>query len=103
MAEEKVVNGVNVDKLFGTIDAVKEAPVIAKFKFRAKNKWINGGVNRTTIKDTSLLKRRATMCTQLISLPLMFSLLLAIPLSSVHGATMPPLNMILSRGFLWLL
>jgi uncharacterized OsmC-like protein len=51
MAQEKVVNGVSVDKLFGTIDAVKEAPGIAKFKFRAKNKWIKGGLNRTTIKD----------------------------------------------------
>jgi len=51
MAEGKVLNGVSVDKLFGTIDAVKEAPGIAKFKFRAKNKWIKGGLNRTTIKD----------------------------------------------------
>jgi uncharacterized OsmC-like protein len=46
----KVVNGVNVDELFGTIDAVKNAPVIAKFKFRANNKWIEGGHNRTTIR-----------------------------------------------------
>jgi uncharacterized OsmC-like protein len=51
MAEEKIINGVNVDKLFGTIDTVKEAPVIAKFKFRAKNKWIKGGHNQTAIKD----------------------------------------------------
>ncbi len=29
------VNGVNVNDLFGTIDAVKKTPVIAKFKFRA--------------------------------------------------------------------
>ncbi len=29
------VNGVNVDDLFGTIDAVKNIPVIAKFKLRA--------------------------------------------------------------------
>ena len=46
----KVVNGVNMDELFGTIDAVKNAPVIAKFKFRANNKWIEGGHNRTTIR-----------------------------------------------------
>jgi uncharacterized OsmC-like protein len=46
----KVVNGVNVDELFGTIDAVKNAPVIAKFQFRANNKWIEGGHNRTTIR-----------------------------------------------------
>ena len=38
----KVVNGVNVDQLFGNIDAIKGAPVMGKFKFRANNKWING-------------------------------------------------------------
>jgi uncharacterized OsmC-like protein len=48
---EKMVNGVAVDKLFGTIEAVKSDPEIAKFKFRASNKWINGGHNHTTIKD----------------------------------------------------
>jgi len=44
-------NGVNVDELFNTIDAVKSSPVIAKFKFRADNQWLDGGHNRTTIKD----------------------------------------------------
>lgn len=48
---ENIVNGVNVDELFGTIDAVKKAPVIAKFKFRAGNQWIGGGHNRTTVKN----------------------------------------------------
>ena len=46
-----VVNGVNVDEMFGTIDAIKSAPVIGAFKFRAANKWINGGLNRTTINN----------------------------------------------------
>ena len=50
MKKENVVNGVNVDELFGTIDAVKNAPVVANFKFRANNEWIEGGHNRTTIK-----------------------------------------------------
>jgi uncharacterized OsmC-like protein len=45
------VNGVAVDKLFGTIDAIKKTPVIATFKFRASNKWLDGGHNRTTIKN----------------------------------------------------
>jgi hypothetical protein len=35
--KSEVVNGVNVDELFGTINAVKAAPVIAKFRFRAEN------------------------------------------------------------------
>jgi len=45
------VNGVNVDELFGTIDAVKKTPVIAKFKFHAKNEWKGGGHNRTFIQN----------------------------------------------------
>jgi uncharacterized OsmC-like protein len=45
------LNGVNVDQLFGNIDAIKNSPVLGKFKFRANNKWINGGHNHTTIKN----------------------------------------------------
>jgi uncharacterized OsmC-like protein len=45
------VNGVNVDELFKTIDAVKKAPVIATFKFSAGNQWIEGGHNRTAIRN----------------------------------------------------
>ena len=51
METKSAVNGVNVDELFGTIDAVKKAPVIAKFKFRAENQWIDDGHNRTTLKN----------------------------------------------------
>jgi uncharacterized OsmC-like protein len=51
MAEQKIVNGVNVDQLFETINVIKDQPDIAKFRFRASNKWINGGHNRTSIKD----------------------------------------------------
>lgn len=48
---QHTVNGVNVDELFGTIDAVKKAPVIAKFRFRAGNRWMGGGHNRTTVAN----------------------------------------------------
>jgi uncharacterized OsmC-like protein len=48
---QRSVNGVDIDKLFGTIDAIKKTPVIATFKFRASNKWLDGGHNRTTIKN----------------------------------------------------
>jgi uncharacterized OsmC-like protein len=48
---EKIVNGVNVTKLFGTVNAIQENPTIAKFNFRAKGKWVRGGHNRTTIND----------------------------------------------------
>jgi len=45
------LNDVNVDQLFGNIDALKNAPVLGKFKVRANNKWINDGHNHTTIKN----------------------------------------------------
>ena len=48
---QKMLNGVNVDALFGTIDAIKKTPVIAKFKFRASNQWLDGGHNRTTVRN----------------------------------------------------
>lgn len=49
--KNKVVNGINVEQLFGTIDQVKANPEIARFKFRATNVWIEGTHNRATIKD----------------------------------------------------
>ncbi|RJP14356.1 MAG: OsmC family peroxiredoxin [Candidatus Abyssobacteria bacterium SURF_5] len=51
VTKKRIVNGVDVDKLFDTIEAIKETPSFAKFKFRANNKWINAGHNHTTIKD----------------------------------------------------
>ncbi len=51
LTQEKKVNGVNVDQLFKTIELIKEKPEIAKFKFRATNKWIDGTHNRATVKD----------------------------------------------------
>jgi uncharacterized OsmC-like protein len=51
MPQEKKVNGVNVDQLFKTIELIKEKPEIAKFKFRATNKWVDGTHNRATVKD----------------------------------------------------
>ena len=51
MSEEKILNGVNVDAVVGLIDAVTEKPHLAKSKFRANNRWIDGGHNRTTISS----------------------------------------------------
>lgn len=47
----KTLNGINVDRLFSTIDLIKENPEIAKFKFRARNRWVKGTHCRGTIKD----------------------------------------------------
>ena len=45
------INGVNVAELGQTIEAVNADPAIAKFHFRLKNEWIDGGHNRSTIND----------------------------------------------------
>lgn len=50
-AAEKMLNGVDVGKLFDTIELVKKQPEIAKFNFRITNKWVDGGHNRASIKD----------------------------------------------------
>ncbi len=49
MANE--VNGVRVTELFGIIDNIKKDPEIARFQFRASNKWVNGMHNRASVKD----------------------------------------------------
>ena len=48
---EKIRNGVDTEVLFGTLDAVKADPSIAHFQFRARNRWIDGAHNRSTIRD----------------------------------------------------
>ena len=46
-----LVNGIDLDVLHETIEAVKQDPELGKCKFRATNKWIEGDHNRTTISD----------------------------------------------------
>jgi uncharacterized OsmC-like protein len=43
------LNGVDREKLFGTIEAVKADPSLAKFQFRLSNRWVHGGENRSCI------------------------------------------------------
>lgn len=45
------INGVNVDQLMETIDAIKDNHEIAKFRFRSQNHWLGGGHNRSTVND----------------------------------------------------
>ena len=49
MTAEKMLNGVNVSAVENLINDVKENPELAKSKFRAKNEWMDGGHNRTTV------------------------------------------------------
>ena len=44
----KTVNGVAVDELYKTVDAIKATPAIAKFKFRIRNQWVDAGQNKST-------------------------------------------------------
>jgi len=43
------LNGVDTPTLFGTLDAVKGQPGLAKFQFRARNRWRSGTLSETTI------------------------------------------------------
>jgi uncharacterized OsmC-like protein len=47
--ENPVRNGVDTATLFATLDAVKGDTDIAKFQFRATNRWVSGTHNRSTI------------------------------------------------------
>ncbi len=49
MADGRILNGVDVEVVKGVINAVSEKPDLARSKFRAKNEWIDGGHNRTTV------------------------------------------------------
>jgi uncharacterized OsmC-like protein len=44
-------NGVNVEGLFGALDAVKAQPEAAKFQFRASNEWVSGTHSRGRIHE----------------------------------------------------
>lgn len=46
-----LINGVNVDGLAATIEAVKAAPQIAKFNFNIRNKWKEAGQNSSTVNE----------------------------------------------------
>ena len=47
----KEVNGVNVDGLLQTIDAVKANPTVAKFRLQVGNQWVDGPHSRSTVNE----------------------------------------------------
>jgi len=61
---ERIRNGVDTAQLFGTLDAVKADPELARFQFRARNRWIDGAHNRTTIRDFYAAKQEDTSRTE---------------------------------------
>ena len=58
--ESAVRNGVDTASLFATLDAVKADPEIAKFQFRATNRWVSGTHNRSTIHGFHGAKQEMT-------------------------------------------
>ena len=46
-------NGVNTPDLLATINAVKEMPHLAKFRFRASNRWISGTYSESCVESFS--------------------------------------------------
>ena len=49
--QNPTVNGVNVDQLMDLITSVEQDSDNAKFQFRLNNRWVDGGLNRSRIKD----------------------------------------------------
>jgi uncharacterized OsmC-like protein len=45
------LNGLDTRQMADTVAALKANPTLAQFEFRARNRWIAGGENRSTIKD----------------------------------------------------
>jgi len=46
----KKINGFESEEIFATVGALQNDPALGSFKFRANNKWMNGGHNRSSIK-----------------------------------------------------
>ncbi len=46
-----IVNGLDTSAAAATIAAIRADSSLARFQFRARNSWINGGENRLTIRD----------------------------------------------------
>lgn len=44
------MNGVELDRLMATVNAIKAEPELGACRFRARNAWITGNHNQTTVK-----------------------------------------------------
>jgi uncharacterized OsmC-like protein len=51
IAQPTRLNGLDLEALVATVGAIKNDPSLGKFEFRARNRWIDGGENRSTIRD----------------------------------------------------
>ena len=46
----KKLNGIDVNQLLATVNAIKENPEIARFQFRSETEWVNGGQSRSRVQ-----------------------------------------------------
>lgn len=51
VAPARIVNGVNVDALMSTVNAIAHDGELGACRFRATNNWLHGSHNRTTVVD----------------------------------------------------
>lgn len=51
MTVTRRMNGLDMEMAKATVAAIQANPEIARFQFRARNRWIDGGVNQSTIRD----------------------------------------------------
>jgi uncharacterized OsmC-like protein len=47
---DRIRNGVDTAQMYGTLDAINADPALGAFQFRARNHWVDGAHNRTTIQ-----------------------------------------------------
>lgn len=50
LAPATIVNGIDTAAIVQTLAALAANPALARFEFRARNRWIGGGENRSTIQ-----------------------------------------------------
>jgi uncharacterized OsmC-like protein len=47
--QQATVNGIHMETLQGTVQAIRQEPDLGQCRFRARNTWLGGNHNRTTI------------------------------------------------------
>jgi uncharacterized OsmC-like protein len=51
VGDATMVNGLDMKAAVATVEAIRQNPELAQFRFRARNQWIGGGENVSTIRD----------------------------------------------------
>jgi uncharacterized OsmC-like protein len=64
----RTMNGVDVARLGQTVAAVQQQPSLVAFQFRAVNRWVGGGHNRSTIQGFYGAEQEDTMRTTAVVL-----------------------------------